>query len=83
MQDLANDLSRTRIFELDNGNKLYAKQTDPYGFWYLNLDKGQLPDRFKGAYSTWDALKMDVDRYQVIRQNAVTEILQTEKEKKK
>ena len=36
------DAGKTRTFVLENGNKLLAKQTDPYGFWRLHLEKGQL-----------------------------------------
>lgn len=74
MQNFSNTSDRTRVFELSNGNKLYAKQTDPYGFWYLNLDKGQLPEKFQGAYSTYDAVQKDVERYEVLRGIAAAEV---------
>jgi hypothetical protein len=34
-------------------NTIYATQEDPYGFWHLSLDKGQLPERYRGSYTTW------------------------------
>lgn len=47
------DLETTRVLELDN-NKIYAKRFGEHGFWKLNLDKGQLPERLLGAYTTAD-----------------------------
>lgn len=70
MFDMTSDNSRTRVFELENGNKLYAKQTDPYGFWYLNLDKGQMPEEFTGAYNTFDQVKVAVEKYSARRKVA-------------
>lgn len=70
---------RVRTFELENGNVLYAKQTDPYGFWHLNLDKGQLPEAFRGAYSTIDHVYKDVEKYQTLRKQSVTEIKEGKK----
>lgn len=74
MQDFSNTDSKVRVFELSNGNKLYAKQSDPYGFWHLNLDKGQLPEQFLGSYSTFDAVVKDVERYQILRGLATVEV---------
>ena len=74
MQDMVETNSKKRVFELENGNKLHAVQSDPYGFWSLHLDKGQLPERFQGQYSTWDAVTKDVERYQTLRGLAVVEV---------
>lgn len=67
------DMSRTRVFDLENGNKLYAKQSDPYGFWRLNLDKGQLPSWLDQDFSAWDQVLNAVKRYGTQRQQAITE----------
>lgn len=67
------DLSRVRVFDLENGNKLYAKQTDPYGFWRLNLDKGQLPAWLDQDFNAWDQVLNAVKRYGTQRQQAITE----------
>ena len=54
MQDIDdNDVTSTRVIELENGNKLYLKRTDPYGFLQFNLDKGQLPEFMKGTYTSF------------------------------
>lgn len=68
------DLSKTRVFELENGNKLYAKQTDPYGFWRLNLDKGQLPDWLDQDFNEWSQVQRAVERYGHQRAQAIKEI---------
>ncbi len=58
-----NDIGRHRIYKLENGNKIHIKATDPYGFWYINLDKGQLPEKLKGAYTTLEMARKDIERY--------------------
>lgn len=62
--------TKTRVFELDNGNKLIATQRDPFGFWDLHLEHGQLPERFQGHYSYFDAVVKDVERYKALRAEA-------------
>lgn len=79
MQDMVETNSKKRMFELDNGNKLWAVQSDPYGFWQLHLDKGQLPERFQGHYTTFDAVTKDVERYCTLRQMAAAELKQISK----
>lgn len=66
------DLSRTRVFDLENGNKLYAKQTDPYGFWRINLDKGQLPAWLDQDFNEWGQVLRAIERYSHQRQQAIT-----------
>lgn len=70
MQDMVETNNKIRTFELDNGNQLIATQRDPYGFWDLHLKQGQLPERFKGHYSYWDAVVKDVERYKQLRLEA-------------
>lgn len=38
--------------ELD-GNTVHIETRDPYGFWHLSLEKGQLPEKYKGGYTTF------------------------------
>lgn len=45
------DLPLVRVFDLGN-NKLFMKRSDPYGFWSLSLERGALPDPFRGDYTT-------------------------------
>lgn len=76
MQDMVETNSRKRVFALENGNKLWAVQSDPYGFWALHLDKGQLPDQFKGQYTNFDAVVKDVERYTHLRDMAKADLVQ-------
>ena len=57
------DLSKIRTIELDNGNMLIVENKDPYGFWYVHYEKGQLPKRMQGAYTTWEYALAAVKRY--------------------
>lgn len=36
---------------------------DPYGFWFISLDKGQIPEWLRGAYSTFDKAFADINKY--------------------
>ena len=51
-----------RVIDLGN-NKIYMTRTDPYGMIYISFDKGGPPDWLKGAYTSYDMAKRDVDRY--------------------
>jgi len=73
MQNMVETNTKRRVFELD-GNKLIAIQSDPYGFWQLHLEHGQLPERFQGQYSYWDAVVKDVERYKTLRAQATAEV---------
>jgi len=68
------DLSKTRVFDLENGNKLIAKQTDPYGFWRLHLEKGELPKWLDQDFNEWGQVLKAVDRYGRERQIAIAEV---------
>ena len=57
------DLGRHRVFHLENGNKIHIKAEDPYGFWRINLDKGNLPEKLKGMYTSVEMARKDVERY--------------------
>lgn len=70
MQDMVETNSKKRVFELENGNELIAIQSDPFGFWKLHLKHGQLPERFQGDYSYFDAVVKDVARYKQLRLEA-------------
>jgi hypothetical protein len=64
MQDLdpSRDLGKIRTIELGN-NKIHLKQKDPYGFWHVNFDKGQVPNKLKGAYTDFVMAERDVRAY--------------------
>jgi hypothetical protein len=33
-------------------NKIRFRREDPFGFWYISLEKGNLPEPMKGSYTT-------------------------------
>lgn len=73
--DPERDDPRTKVIDLGN-NKLVMKRTDPFGFISVNLEKGQLPEYLKGNYTTWEACKIDVDKYLEERGKIVKEVVQ-------
>lgn len=52
-----------KIWTLATGNKLHGKRKDPFGFVYLNFDKGQLPEELKGAYTSFSEAERAVKNY--------------------
>lgn len=62
MQDMVESNDRVRVIDLGN-NKIYMKQTDPFGLIYVNFDKGQMPDKLKGAYTSFEYAKRAIDQY--------------------
>lgn len=43
------------------GNVIHIRCEDPYGFWYVSVEKGTIPDRLKGAYTSFDQALRDVN----------------------
>lgn len=54
---------KNRVFELDNGVVINARQTDPFGFWKLSYQKGATPEALKGQYTTFEYAKVAVKDY--------------------
>jgi len=52
---------KIRRIKMDNGNIVYIECEDPYGFWKISLEKGQLPERLKGSYTLFDQALRDVN----------------------
>lgn len=58
------DLSPRRVFKLEGTNQeIYVDRKDPFGFWYVSLKMGTLPEHLKQAYTTFEKAKVDVVRY--------------------
>ncbi len=49
-----------RKIEIEN-NTVHIKCEDPYGFWYISLSKGQVPEKLKGAYTSFDQALREVN----------------------
>jgi hypothetical protein len=52
MLNQINPDGRYRVIELDN-NKIHFRAKDPYGHWFVNFDKGQIPDSLKSAFTSF------------------------------
>lgn len=63
-----NDITSVREIALDNGNILYLRRTDPYGFFVFSLARGQLPDWIKGSYTSLSDAKKAAQQYLTERQ---------------
>jgi hypothetical protein len=35
-------------------NTLHARRDDPYGFWTMHFERGEVPDELKGTYTSFD-----------------------------
>lgn len=71
-----NDLSKHRIVELSNGNKINLERRDPYGFIHVWLDHGQFPDKspLNGVFTSWERAYTAIDGYIAQRNEAVSQI---------
>lgn len=56
------DLPNIRSYDLGN-NKLNIKRTDPYGFWVISFERGQVPASLKGQYTSIDDARKAVKTY--------------------
>jgi len=51
--DVTRDVPKVKEFVLDNGNKIYIKADGPSSFFRINYDKGQVPAKLTGAYTSY------------------------------
>lgn len=66
--------SKTRYYDLENGNKLRLTNTDPYGFIAFSLEHGQLPPHLVGAvFTDWYTAEIAAKQYISQRQSVVAE----------
>jgi hypothetical protein len=54
-----------KVWALPSGNKLNARRKDPFGFIYLNFDKGVLPEELKGAFTSFAEAEKAVRAYMI------------------
>jgi len=74
---------KTRVVELENGNKLNMTRTDPYGFIVFSLERGQLPHHLKDAsFTDWHHAEAAAKKYVLERQDIVAEITEKAPRKK-
>jgi hypothetical protein len=80
--DQTRDIPNVRIVELENKNKVYFKRKDPYGYWYMNMEKGQLPEHLRGAYTTYTKALSELNLYlQDSNRQVVAEVTKAPKDK--
>ena len=60
--------------DLDNGNRLSLVRRNPYGHIYLKLNKGNIPEKFSGAYTTVERALEASQKYQSERTEAKKEL---------
>lgn len=58
------DLSLDRTMDLGN-NVVHIKKEGPYGFWFISLEKGQLPNQLKGSYTSFLEAEKAVSFYYI------------------
>lgn len=64
MVDNESDKDYSRVRTLDFGtNRIHIECTDPFGFWYIKIERGQLPEKLRGAYTEFDKAEAAVKHY--------------------
>jgi hypothetical protein len=59
---------------LDLGNnKLHFKKDFRIGFWTINFDKGQIPDKLKGSFTSLEKAQRVVEAYLRDKERIVVE----------
>ena len=54
--------SRVRTIDLGN-NKIFMKQTDPFGLIEISFERGQIPEELKGSYTGFDYARRKIETY--------------------
>ena len=56
------DLSNDRTMKLNN-NMVHVYKDGPYGFWYVKLEKGQIPAKLKCSFTSFYEAEKAVTHY--------------------
>lgn len=62
MLEMTQPEENKRVIEVGK-NKLFLKRTDPYGFIYINYERGELPEVLKGAFTSFDEARRKIENY--------------------
>jgi len=54
--------TRSRTIET-NGAKIFLNCKDPFGFWFVSFERGELPDVLSGAFSSAELATSAVTTY--------------------
>lgn len=74
MQDFQPGTTSRRTYDLDGGQKVHAERKDPYGFVYLHLDKGILPQELSSAFTSYDEADRAITHYVNKKQREVLSV---------
>lgn len=55
-----------RVIQPEGSSKIFLNRKDPYGFWYISFERGELPDSLKDAYTTIQMAAHAVDQYLLV-----------------
>lgn len=61
--DPSRDMPSTRKVEVPNGPAFLVERKDPYGFWYVRREHGQVPAKLQGAYTSFEKAELDINTY--------------------
>ena len=61
--DFEEQLVNKRAVTLKNGNTINFVRSDPYGFWTVHYEKGQMPDHLTGQFTSYDRAETAVKAY--------------------
>ena len=60
--DVDRDAPKDRMIKLKN-NALHIKQEGMFGHWFVFFDKGQVPERLRGAYTSASEARKEAMAY--------------------
>lgn len=60
-------------------NVIYLTSEDPYGFWKISLERGQLPEKYKGGYTSFSMALRDAETW--FKEKKLEPILPTKEER--
>lgn len=72
--DELRDTPNMHVIRIDH-NKLILERTDPYGFWVIHYEKGQLPEKLKGSYTSYEEAKKAVTLYLLSIKKKIREVV--------
>jgi len=58
-----------KVFMMGTGIKIYFRKIPPYGFWKISFERGELPEKLSGVYTSFKAAQKDAVSYLQTRRN--------------
>lgn len=79
--DELRDAPGVRVIETKR-NKFTAERRDPYGFWFIKVEKGRLPTHLAGSFTDWEYAKQRILEYCNMTHKVIEEEVKKRKEAK-